>query len=708
MKNIKLGVKLIGGFIVVAAIIVVVGVISLNGARQLNRAVEEIGEVRLPSIQSLLFTDLAIEEMIVAQRTLMAEFLTAEERSRQLDHFREARGELYEHWEYFKTLPATDEEVRISDRIELDLAEWRELNNRWLGMMEEFHARGLLDPGDLVETFYEARGDYYEIAGNVLGYFAFDDADAFEGGEQAADTTLGRWLAEFRTENPTLLGLTRQFDQPMGAFHAAVRDIRALMAQGQRAQAEAVYQNRLLPAELQIFELLYSGIAYAEEVDALRNEINALAMGPVYDEARDVMALVDELIHINEEIAAAEVARSVAVGRQVVTVIIAGMLAGFLIAVVLGLILTRGITGPVTKGVDLAQKLADGDLTASIDIEQKDEIGVLAKAMREMRDRLAEVMTEIQTTAENVASGSSQVAQSSQSLSQGSTEQASSLEEISASLNEINSQSTQNAENSTEASAVAKGALQAAQTGNEQMHSLISVMERINESSDEINKVVKVIDDIAFQINLLALNANVEAARAGKYGKGFAVVAEEVRNLAGRSAQAAKETATMVETTTRNIQDGNQAAQTTSKQLQEIVTGATKVADFLEEISLASKEQAQGVEQINEGLSQVDQVTQSNTANAEQGAAAAEELSAQSQQLFSLISTFKLTQDKDIGRKRLTSHAAVVKEPRHEKHTHLLSRNNEGEKQPVHAGGSGGKAETGLAIALDDDDFGSF
>ena len=177
-------------------------------------------------------------------------------------------------------------------------------------------------------------------------------------------------------------------------------------------------------------------------------------------------------------------------------------------------------------------------------------------------------------------------------------------------------------------------------------------------SSDEIKKVVKVIDDIAFQINLLALNANVEAARAGKYGKGFAVVAEEVRNLAVRSASAVKETTNMVEDSIANIKKGNDIVAVTAKQLADITSGATKVANFLEEIATASKEQALAIDQITGGLDQIDQVTQANTASAEESASASEELASQAQQLKAMISRFKLKKV-EFGRPLLTEARTV-------------------------------------------------
>lgn len=382
-----------------------------------------------------------------------------------------------------------------------------------------------------------------------------------------------------------------------------------------------------------------------------------------------------------------------------ITAIIIGIAAALLIALVVAIILTRGITVPVSKGVAFAQAIALGDLQVGLEVEQRDEIGVLAKAMKEMQqalqykaglvekvadgdltidvkvasekdglgmslvkmvESLNDLLGQVNSAVDQVSAGSDQVSQASQSLSQGATEQASSLEEISSSANQINSQSKQNADNATEANALAKKAESDATAGNQQMKELVTAMERINSSSDEINKVVKVIDDIAFQINLLALNANVEAARAGKYGKGFAVVAEEVRNLAVRAAAAVKETSKMVEDSISNIKTGNGLVDITAKQLGDIVDGAGKVANFLEEIATASREQAQAIDQITSGLDQIDQVTQANTASAEESASASEELASQAQQLQAMIARFKLKSDTRMEMRYLSDHRTSV------------------------------------------------
>jgi methyl-accepting chemotaxis protein len=228
-------------------------------------------------------------------------------------------------------------------------------------------------------------------------------------------------------------------------------------------------------------------------------------------------------------------------------------------------------------------------------------------------------------------------------VSNGAAHQASSLEEISSSMNEITSQTRHNAENASQANRLAMDAKSLAEHGNTQMHQMVSAMKNINESSRNISRIIKVIDEIAFQTNLLALNAAVEAARAGKHGKGFAVVAEEVRNLAARSAKAAKETSEMIESSVRRVEEGAGIADKTAQALNEIVTAASKLTDLVNEIAAASNEQAQGVTQILAGLGQVDQVTQQNTAHAEQSAAAAQELSSQARALQEQVSLFTVS-----------------------------------------------------------------
>ncbi len=322
----------------------------------------------------------------------------------------------------------------------------------------------------------------------------------------------------------------------------------------------------------------------------------------------------------------------------IISIVIGFGIVGFIIT----LFIARTMTRPIIRTVNLAEAIKDGDLTQELDVKQKDEIGQLAETLKVMTENLNELITQVDESSDQVASGSGQVSASSQSLSQGASEQAASLEEVTSSMQEIGSQTKTNAENATQANQLADNARDSAEKGNEQVKSMVGAMGEISESSKEIAKIIKVIDDIAFQTNLLALNAAVEAARAGRYGKGFAVVAEEVRNLAARSAKAAKETSELIEGAIKRVDNGTEIANKTAEALGEIVEGASKVSDLVNEIAAASNEQAQGVSQVNQGLGQIEQVTQTNTANAEETAAASEELSAQALNLKQLLQRFKL------------------------------------------------------------------
>jgi methyl-accepting chemotaxis protein len=288
-------------------------------------------------------------------------------------------------------------------------------------------------------------------------------------------------------------------------------------------------------------------------------------------------------------------------------------------------------------------RMGEGDFTVRVTRKFEGDFIAIQEAFVNILDSLNKILGDINVSAEQVSSGAGQVSASSQALSQGSTEQASSIEEITSAMTQVAEQTKENALNANKANALTVKAKDGAISGNEQMQGMVDAMREINESSKNISKIIKVIDEIAFQTNILALNAAVEAARAGEHGKGFAVVAEEVRNLAARSANAAKETTGLIENSINKVESGTEIANVTAKSLSEIVEGVSEVATLVSTISNASNEQAIAISQINEGVNQISDVTQNNTATAEETAAASEEMSAQAELLKDMISKFELT-----------------------------------------------------------------
>ncbi|VUZ25496.1 Uncharacterised protein [Acetobacterium wieringae] len=307
------------------------------------------------------------------------------------------------------------------------------------------------------------------------------------------------------------------------------------------------------------------------------------------------------------------------------------------------------------------EEIGRGNLDHQITTEYLGDFQAIKTALNEITSTLSNTMTEINVAAGQVDMGAKQISDGGQALSQGTTEQASAIQQLTASIEEVASETKRNAMNANEANELAVNVRANAEKGNSQMATMIGAMGDINDSSNNISKIIKVIDDIAFQTNILALNAAVEAARAGQHGKGFAVVAEEVRTLAARSAEAAKETTGLIEGSIDKVSVGTKIADDTAESLKEILNQIDKVAGLVGTIARASNDQASEIAQITQGIEQVSQVVQTNSATAEESAAASEELSGQAEMLKHMVEAFKLKTTSASSKAARSTSASPVK-----------------------------------------------
>ena len=430
------------------------------------------------------------------------------------------------------------------------------------------------------------------------------------------------------------------FKKELVAGQAAIIPLQKKIEETMGTPEEKKLYGEVVEARRNILEMLVAlnKLKAAGDNDGANKLIDGPASAAIANYEKAVGALADyERSQIDG--GAAGIEKDHIDGRNVLIVL---SLVALALGAFLAWRLTVGIVRPLGEAVSVAETVAAGNLGSRIEVQSRDETGQLMHALKEMNQSLARVVGEVRNGTDTIATASSQIASGNQDLSSRTEEQASSLEETAASMEELTSTVKQNADNARQANQLAVSASEVAVRGGSVVNQVVDTMGSINASSRKIVDIIGVIDGIAFQTNILALNAAVEAARAGEQGRGFAVVASEVRNLAQRSAAAAKEIKTLIGDSVEKVEEGSKQVAEAGRTMEEIVDSVKRVTDIMGEITAASQEQTLGIEQISQAITQMDHVTQQNAALVEEAAAAAGSLQDQATNLVQTVSVFRL------------------------------------------------------------------
>ncbi|MFC7435830.1 methyl-accepting chemotaxis protein [Hydrogenophaga bisanensis] len=493
------------------------------------------------------------------------------------------------------------------------------------------------------------------VAAALFGIFSLNQAiktfevEVHASHENAA--AAGRLLSQFKTQvqewkNTLLRGKDpAQLERYWTAFNNIEREI--AQASTQLAQALPAGESQDLVKQFAAAHATM-GQNYRKAFETFKAADFDHAVGDkaVSGMDREPARLLDAAVkHIADDSAAlAQQAEASATRAATISLVLMGLVC--VVGIAGGVLFSRSIVRPIERAVHVASQVAGGDLTARVDAQGSDEVAQLLQAMQAMQDKLSAVVHVVRQNSESVATASAQIAQGNHDLSARTEQQASSLEETAASMEQLSATVRQNAENARTANQLAQGASGVALKGGEVVGQVVQTMKGINDSSKKIEDIIAVIDGISFQTNILALNAAVEAARAGEQGRGFAVVAGEVRNLAQRSAEAAKEIKRLIGDSVERVEQGTVQVDEAGQRMAEIVESIRRVTDIMGEISAASTEQSDGVAQVSHAVTQMDHATQQNAALVEESAAAASSLRTQAQQLVDAVAIFKLSGSK--------------------------------------------------------------
>ncbi|MFZ4791510.1 MAG: methyl-accepting chemotaxis protein [Candidatus Competibacteraceae bacterium] len=648
MFQLTIGKRLGLGFGLVAIIALLLGLAGYYGAVKSSRSIADLGDNRLPRLKSLLIISEAKTAVDGGKNALLSLGLDANSREVQYQWFAVAKQRADAAWKICDSLPQLPEEEAVWKALVPAWDLWWKNHEDYVKTSREFEALGVRDPDGLLKTLFEIRGSFWKMIAVLTLHF---QSGAPLTDDDRLNTPLAKdsahWIDQIKTDN-AVINQGRQQIQPLNeALLSSIQNIKQGLERGEKELVQTEFTRTLYPNALKIIELMRPMRHEIIKAVKLQERMNQQVLAN--NDELFVAAALGTLIEINDKagLDAAREANQTANFIKVFSLTATGL--GLALALILAWLITRSVVVPLKEIVVLLDQFASGDISREVSAglcRRYDEAGDLSRAMQTLGEELRRIIGEVTQSSSQVSSVASEIAHGSADLSQRTEEQASTLEETASSMEELTSTVKQSADNAGQANTLAGAARTQAEQGGQVVDQAVAAMRAINTSSRKIADIIGVIDEIAFQTNLLALNAAVEAARAGEQGRGFAVVAGEVRKLAQRSADAAKEIKTLITDSVAKVEDGGKLVDRAGQTLREIMTSVKKVSDIVAEMAAAAREQASGIEQVNKAILQMDQVTQQNAALVEETASASQSMGDQARELQDLVGFFKIDQPK--------------------------------------------------------------
>ncbi len=588
--KLSLRTSLILAFGVVSFCTLVVGAIGFFNTSKLSQQVSGLAQRSIPALEHYSAAVKCIDELLIAQRGLLIPNISNEDRRQLLAAFAQKRTEYRAHLAKAEAIDLGDTVRQHVAKVKEGLGAWARVNDSSLALVQKLLADDLSNPVQ-VESWLEGfRGDHYALLNRAAKQI--QEGAPWKGGADHTACRYGKWLATEHTENAVFASIIQKSTGPHQHFHEAVASIQASLTKGDKSEAERILRTALDPLAM---EVTGSFAGMIGEISRARADYEAMLKLVLVDGRRlqeQSDANVKALMASIDQTVQAQMIEATSISSRARLFILVGALGGVAFALSLGVFLSARISR-----------------------------------------RLSELSGIVTVSSDQITSAAGQVSGASHELAEGASKQASSLEETSAALHEMQGMALKNGEHAVRAKEISSTARAAADSGAKDMEAMARAMEEIRSSGADIARIVKTIDEIAFQTNILALNAAVEAARAGEAGAGFAVVAEEVRALAQRSAQAAKETTELVANSGARTEEGAVLCKHVTEGFTSILEKIRQVDNLSGEIASASNEQRDVIKQVSGAISEMDHVVQRNAASSEESASAAEELNAQAIEL---------------------------------------------------------------------------